>query len=97
MSDMYMYKMFFHYVEYSMFGKMLICHCIFLNRLKKVFADSESEDWNAAQQGSMQAVSLAVTLGMALFGGLVTGWCTVCMWAHMSVLACVCVRCSVIS
>lgn len=40
----------------------------------KVFGDSDSDDWSVGQQGGMQALSLGITLGVALFGGLVTGF-----------------------
>lgn len=42
--------------------------------MKKVFGDSDSDDWSVGQQGGMQALSLGITLGVALFGGLVTGF-----------------------
>lgn len=42
--------------------------------MKKVFGESDSSDWSVGQQGGMQALSLAITLGVALFGGLVTGF-----------------------
>lgn len=40
----------------------------------KVFGDSDSDDWSVGQQGGRQAISLGITLGVALFGGLVTGF-----------------------
>lgn len=69
-----------YHVKYSLSGQTLIGYAIFLHRFKKVFAESESASWSASYQGGMQALSLAVTLGMALFGGLLTGGCSVvCM------------------
>uniref|UniRef100_A0A8C2A842 Rh family, B glycoprotein (gene/pseudogene) n=1 Tax=Cyprinus carpio TaxID=7962 RepID=A0A8C2A842_CYPCA len=41
--------------------------------LQRVFADVETGKWNPQSKGGFQAISLAVTLGMALFGGLITG------------------------
>ena len=38
-----------------------------------VFPDIHSGDVEASYQGIKQAISLAVTLGMALIGGLVVG------------------------
>uniref|UniRef100_A0A673N3Z8 Ammonium transporter Rh type B-like n=1 Tax=Sinocyclocheilus rhinocerous TaxID=307959 RepID=A0A673N3Z8_9TELE len=42
--------------------------------LQRVFADVETGKWNPQSRGGFQAISLAVTLGMALFGGLITGF-----------------------
>ncbi|KAI2655175.1 ammonium transporter Rh type B [Labeo rohita] len=39
--------------------------------LQKVFGEGE---WDPKSKGAFQAISLAVTLGMALFGGLLTGF-----------------------
>lgn len=55
-----------------------------LYRLQRVFADGEPGEWNAQSRGGFQAISLVVTLGMALIGGLVTGGykvgkCSECM------------------
>lgn len=44
-----------------------------LHRLQRVFGDVETGKWSPESKGGFQAISLAVTLGMALFGGLVTG------------------------
>lgn len=44
-----------------------------LHRLQRVFGDVKNEEWNPESKGGFQAISLAVTLGIALFGGLVTG------------------------
>lgn len=71
-------------------GQTLIGCAIFLHRFQKVFSESGSDDWSPSQHGGMQALSLAVTLGMALFGGILTGGCAVCM------LWCLCVQCIVI-
>lgn len=38
-----------------------------------VFPDIQSGDVEASFQGIRQAISLAVTLGIALLGGLITG------------------------
>ncbi len=48
-----------------------------LHRLQRVFADVETGEWNPQSKGGFQAISLAVTLGMALIGGLITGGCTI--------------------
>ena len=41
--------------------------------MEDVFPDIHSGEVTAAFQGIKQAISLAVTLGMALIGGLVVG------------------------
>ncbi|TRY89455.1 hypothetical protein DNTS_016050 [Danionella cerebrum] len=42
--------------------------------LERVFGeDAHSNDWSAQTKGAFQAISLGVTLGMALLGGLITG------------------------
>lgn len=43
--------------------------------MKDVFPDVASGDITASYQGLVQAISLAVTLGMALLGGLIVGKC----------------------
>lgn len=43
--------------------------------MKDVFPDVESGAITASYQGLVQAISLAVTLGMALLGGLIVGKC----------------------
>uniref|UniRef100_A0A8C2BX68 Ammonium transporter Rh type B-like n=1 Tax=Cyprinus carpio TaxID=7962 RepID=A0A8C2BX68_CYPCA len=57
---------------------------VYGNGLQRVFADGEPGEWNAQSRGGFQAISLVVTLGMALIGGLVTGGykvgkCSECM------------------
>lgn len=47
------------------------------HRLHRVFADAKDDKWDPQSRGGFQAVSLAVTLAMALLGGLVTGGCKV--------------------
>merc|ERR1739838_649756 len=47
---------------------------IYGDGLADVFPDVSSGDVEASFQGVRQAISLAVTLGMALFGGLVVGF-----------------------
>ncbi|NP_001316283.1 ammonium transporter Rh type B [Kryptolebias marmoratus] len=42
--------------------------------LEKVFPDVASGERNANYQGGIQALSLAITLGMALLGGLIVGF-----------------------
>lgn len=44
-----------------------------LHRLHRVFSEAEKGEWSPESKGGFQAISLAVTLGIALFGGLVTG------------------------
>lgn len=46
---------------------------LFFNSLKDVFPAVASGDSNASQQGGIQAISLAVTLGIALLGGAIVG------------------------
>ncbi|XP_052003224.1 ammonium transporter Rh type B-like [Xyrauchen texanus] len=42
--------------------------------LHRVFGASQSEGWTPASHGGRQGISLAVTMGMALIGGLITGF-----------------------
>jgi len=43
--------------------------------MKDVFPDVANGERTASYQGGIQAISLAVTLGIALLGGLIVGRC----------------------
>lgn len=48
---------------------------VYGNGLDKVFLEAAGNShWSAQTKGGFQAISLAVTLGIALFGGLITGF-----------------------
>lgn len=51
---------------------MLFLFAVYFS-LEDVFPDVASGDIEASFQGVRQAISLAVTLGMALLGGLIVG------------------------
>lgn len=43
--------------------------------MEDVFPDVASGSIEASKQGGIQAISLAITLGIALLGGLIVGRC----------------------
>lgn len=49
-------------------------------RLERVFPDVANGDRDAHYQGGVQALSLAITLGMAIVGGLIVGKCYVTLF-----------------
>lgn len=61
--------------------------CFVCFSLSDVFPDVANGDVTATKQGGIQAASLAVTLGIALLGGLIVGMCHVLLSCSDNALA----------